>query len=145
MYMLELVRLALENLGQHKLRSFLTALGIIFGIASVMSMISTGEGARRAILEQISQLGTRNIIINARKPPATQNVQESEESRTLRYGLTFRDAGQITATLPVVDQVLRVHDVEKWIWFRSQRIEAKIRCVTPEYFRVLNLDPLLGR
>ena len=41
-----------------------------------MSMISTGEGARRAILEQIQQLGIRNIIINARKPPAEQNVQD---------------------------------------------------------------------
>ena len=91
MYLIELVREALINLGRHKLRSFLTALGIIFGVASVMSMLSTGEGARRAILDQISQLGTRNIIINARKPPAEQNVQDENRSCDVRYGLTFRD------------------------------------------------------
>ena len=54
MFFFELISEALRNLRRHKLRSFLTALGIIFGIASVMSMVSTGEGARRAILEQIS-------------------------------------------------------------------------------------------
>ena len=65
----ELAGDALRNLARHKLRSFLTALGIMFGIASVMAMIATGEGARRAILSQIQELGIRNIIINARKPP----------------------------------------------------------------------------
>ena len=145
MYLIELVREALINLGRHKLRSFLTALGIIFGVASVMSMLSTGEGARRAILDQISQLGTRNIIINARKPPAEQNVQDENRSWTARYGLTFRDQAQILETLPLVEQALGVHDVEQFIWFRSQRIEAKVRGVSPEYFDHLSLEPFLGR
>jgi len=143
--LLELIREALRNLGRHKLRSFLTALGIIFGVASVMSMISTGEGARRAILDQISELGIRNIIINARKPPAEQNVQQDETSYTLEYGLTFHDARQIEATLPTIVEVLQVHDVEQWIWFKSRRIQAKVRGVTPEYFARLNLQPWLGR
>jgi putative ABC transport system permease protein len=143
--LIELVREALRNLGRHKLRSFLTALGIIFGVASVMSMISTGEGARRAILDQISELGIRNILINARKPPAQQNVQEEEQSSTLEYGLTFHDARQIAATLPMVTEVLPVHDVEQWIWFKSRRIQGKVRGVTPEYFERLNLRPVLGR
>jgi putative ABC transport system permease protein len=141
----ELVREALRNLGRHKLRSFLTALGIIFGVASVMSMISTGEGARRAILDQINELGIRNIIINARKPPAEQNVQQEDTSTTLHYGLTFHDARQIALTLPMITEVLPVHDVEQWIWFKSRRIQAKVRGVTPEYFERLNLDPWLGR
>jgi putative ABC transport system permease protein len=141
----ELVREALRNLGRHKLRSFLTALGIIFGVASVMSMISTGEGARRAILDQINELGIRNIIINARKPPAEQNVQQADTNSTLEYGLTFHDARQIAATLPMITEVLPVHDVEQWIWFKSRRIQAKVRGVTPEYFERLNLKPWLGR
>jgi putative ABC transport system permease protein len=145
MIFLELIVEALRNLGRHKLRTFLTALGIIFGVASVMSMVSTGEGARRAILAQISELGIRNIIINARKPPAETNVQNADESWTLRYGLTFKDAKQIKTTLSMVDEVLRVHDVEKWIWFKSRRLEAKIRGVEPTYFEHLNLDPFMGR
>jgi putative ABC transport system permease protein len=74
----ELITEALRNLMRHKLRSLLTALGIIFGIASVVSMVSAGEGARREILEQIRELGTNNIILNARKPPAEQNTKKQE-------------------------------------------------------------------
>ncbi len=144
-YLKELVVEALRNLGRHKLRSFLTALGIIFGVASVMSMMSTGEGARQEILAQINQLGIRNIIVNAKKPPEESSAGDGSTSRTLRYGLTFRDADQIRLTLPMIETVLPVHDVEKWIWFKSKRIEAKIRGVTPAYFESLQLEPMVGR
>ncbi len=144
--MIELVREALVNLARHKLRTFLTALGIIFGVASVMSMVSTGEGARRAILAQIGELGIRNIIVNARRPPEEQDVQQQQQTNwTIEYGLTFRDAAQIRDTLPSVVEVLPVHDVDKWIWFKSRRLEAKVRGVTPEYFERLNYRPFLGR
>jgi putative ABC transport system permease protein len=141
----ELIGEALTNLRRHKLRSLLTALGIIFGIASVMSMVSAGEGARRAILDQIKELGTTNILINAVKPPAQQDAKKAEGTYTLRYGLTFRDLQQIERTLPTVTSALPVHDVKDWIWFRSRRVEAKIRGVTPDYFARLNLVPMHGR
>jgi putative ABC transport system permease protein len=145
MFGLELINEALRNLGRHKLRSLLTTLGIIFGVASVLAMVAIGEGARRAILDQIQELGVKNIIINAKKPPEEQNVKQETESYTLRYGLTFRDARQIEATLPMVDEVVGVHDIEKWIWFKSRRIAAKVRGVPPDYFRHLRLEPFLGR
>ena len=141
----ELITEALRNLMRHKLRSLLTALGIIFGIASVVSMVSAGEGARREILEQIRELGTTNIIINATKPPAEQNAKKAEGSYVMHYGLTFRDLRQIRATLPAVTEALPVHDVKDWIWFRSRRVEAKIHGVTPRYFKCLGLVPILGR
>lgn len=141
----ELVVEALKNLMRHKLRSFLTALGIIFGIASVMSMVSAGEGARRQILEQIRELGTNNIIINAQKPPAEQNAKKVQGQRLMRYGLTFRDLNQIQRTIGCVTNALPVHDVKDWIWFKSRRVEAKIRGVTSSYFRCLNLHPMIGR
>ena len=144
MRLLEFVRDAVRNLGRHKLRSFLTTLGIIFGVASVMSMVSTGEGARRAILAQISELGVRNIILNARKPPSTGNASE-QRNWTLTYGLTFRDAKQVQDTLPMVEEVLPVHDVEKRVWFGSRYVDAKVRGVTPEYFEHLRLVPFVGR
>ncbi|MCH7873635.1 MAG: ABC transporter permease [Planctomycetes bacterium] len=141
----ELAAEALRNLARHKLRSLLTTLGIIFGVASVLSMVAIGEGARRAILEQIEQLGIRNIIINANKPPEEQTVSEETERRTLEYGLTFHDMRQIKNTVPMLDAVLPVHDVEKWIWFKSRRIPAKVRGVTPAYFERLRLIPFIGR
>lgn len=141
----ELIVEALRNLMRHKLRSLLTALGIIFGIASVMSMVSAGEGARRQILAQIRELGTNNIIINAQKPPAEQNANKVEGNRMLRYGLTFRDLNQIRRTIKPVVSALPVHDVKDWIWFKSRRVEAKIRGVTQSYFHSLKLHPMSGR
>jgi putative ABC transport system permease protein len=141
----ELITEAMRNLARHKLRSLLTALGIIFGIASVISMVSAGEGARAQILEQIKELGTSNIIVNAKKPPAEQNTKKTEGSYILRYGLTFKDLNQIRATLPTVTDALPVHDVKEWLWFQSRRLEARIRGVTPGYFEKLQLVPILGR
>ena len=145
MMFFELITEATRNLRRHKLRSFLTALGIIFGIASVMTMVSTGEGARRAILSQISELGIKNIIINAKKPPEEQDVQKEKQSSMAEYGLTFRDARQIAKTIPAVEEILPVHDVKQWIWFKSRRLEAKVRGVTPAYLERLNLNVSLGR
>jgi putative ABC transport system permease protein len=108
-------------------------------------MVSAGEGARRQIMEQIKELGTTNIIVNAVKPPAEQNMKKQEGSYLLRYGLTFRDLRQIMTTVPAVTDALPVHDVKDWLWFKSRRLEARIRGVTPRYFERLHLVPMLGR
>ena len=63
MLILDLLRMALRSLISHKLRTFLTALGIIIGVASVISMISIGEGARQQTLSTISKFGTNIITI----------------------------------------------------------------------------------
>jgi putative ABC transport system permease protein len=143
--LLELIREALRNLRRHKLRSLLTGLGIVFGIASVMSMVATGEGARAAILDQIQELGIRNILLNAKKPPMEQQVQKQKESWRLEYGLTFKDLRQIQRTVPSLVEALPVHDLKSWIWFKSRRLEARVRGVTPPYFSRLHLRPVLGR
>ena len=57
--------LGLKNLRLHKLRSLLTALGIIFGVAAVIIMVAIGEGTKRSALEQIQQLGARNILVRS--------------------------------------------------------------------------------
>ena len=61
---LETVRMGLNNLRLHKLRSFLTALGIIFGVGAVICMLSVTEGASADEMRMIQMLGTQNIIAN---------------------------------------------------------------------------------
>ncbi|MHC4195835.1 MAG: ABC transporter permease, partial [Planctomycetota bacterium] len=61
------ILLGIENLLLHKLRSFLTMLGVVFGVASVVAMLSVGEGASKEALEQIRKLGSNNIIISSIK------------------------------------------------------------------------------
>ena len=120
-------------------------LGIVFGIASVMSMVATGEGARAAILSQIQELGICNVVLNSRKPPVEQKVQKEKQTFRLDYGLTFKDLRQIQRTVPAVLEALPVHDLKNWIWFKSRRLEAHVRGVTPPYFAHLQLRPVLGR
>ena len=59
--------LGLENLRAHKLRSLLTMLGMIFGVAAVVAMLSIGAGAQQEVMAFIEQLGVRNLIVEARE------------------------------------------------------------------------------
>jgi len=63
------LRLGVRNLLLHKMRSTLTMLGTILGVASVISMLAIGEGSKRHAIEQIKQLGASNVIIRSVKPP----------------------------------------------------------------------------
>ena len=84
------IRLGIENLLLHKMRSFLTMLGVVFGVGSVVAMLSVGEGASKEALEQIRKLGSNNIIITSMK-------SVDDEARTTTfvalsiYGLTYDD------------------------------------------------------
>ena len=103
----EMFVLGVRNLMGYKLRSFLTTLGISFGIAAVIGMLGTGEGAQRAIMSQIGRLGIKNIIINSRQPSEEDaGSAQAAQSMMARYGLTFKDYRQIVATVPTATTVL---------------------------------------
>jgi len=142
----EMIALGVRNLAGYKLRSFLTTLGISFGIAAVIGMLGTGEGAQRAILSQIGRLGIRNIIINSRKPSEEESGSaQAAMSWVSRYGLTFKDHRQISTTVPTARTVLPVHDFESPIWEGSRRIDAKVHGVVPEHMTLLDLRVTNGR
>ncbi|MCI0587352.1 MAG: ABC transporter permease [Planctomycetes bacterium] len=137
--------LGLRNLRRYKLRSFLTTLGIVFGISSVIAMMAVGAGARAEILRQMRHLGVRNVICNSVRPPRTQKPTGQEEEWLGQFGLTFDDLDRIRETVPTVERALPVHTVKKGIWRGSKRIDAKIFGVLPEHFETLNLRPEVGR
>ncbi|MBU1487272.1 ABC transporter permease [bacterium] len=84
------VQLGIENLLLHKLRSFLTMLGIVFGVGSVVAMISVGEGASKEALEQIRKLGTNNIIITGMKPVEEEAAGARHRHHEYHAGLGYR-------------------------------------------------------
>ena len=90
------LRLGLENLRAHKLRSLLTMLGMIFGVAAVVAMLSIGAGAQQEIMSFIEQLGVRNLIIEAREALDNQALQKV---RKLSPGLSFQDLRIIQTNL----------------------------------------------
>ena len=84
------ILLGVENLLLHKLRTFLTMLGVVFGVGSVVAMLSVGEGASQEALEQIRKIGSNNILVNS-----VQAVQDASASAMRSnmsiYGLTYED------------------------------------------------------
>ena len=80
--------LGLENLRAHKLRSLLTMLGMIFGVAAVVAMLSIGAGAQQEVMAFIEQLGVRNLIVEAREASDNQALQKI---RQLSAGLDTLD------------------------------------------------------
>src|SRR5437867_7416656 len=96
--------LGLQNLLLHRLRSLLTMLGMIFGVAAVVSMLSIGAGARQKVMAFIEQMGVRNLIVEAKE---TTEWQAHMKIRKISPGLTFQDfriirddVGDILASTP---------------------------------------------
>ncbi len=94
--------LGLENLRSHKLRSLLTMLGMIFGVAAVVAMLSIGAGAQQEVMAFIEQLGVRNLIVEAREAGDQQAFQKV---RQLSAGLSFKDLRVIQSNLDNVTAV----------------------------------------
>src|SRR5229473_7437116 len=88
---------SVENLLMHKLRSLLTMLGMIFGVAAVLSMLSIGAGAQQQVMAFIENLGVRNLIVEARE---TTEFQAFQKVRQQSPGLTFHDVRAMQATVP---------------------------------------------
>ena len=94
--------LGLENLRAHKLRSLLTMLGMIFGVAAVVAMLSIGAGAQQEVMAFIEQLGVRNLIVEAREAGDGQALQKV---RQLSAGLSFKDLRVIQSNLDTITAV----------------------------------------
>ncbi len=95
------LRVGFNNLMVHRLRSLLTMLGMIFGVAAVVSMLSIGAGARQSAMALIEQLGVNNLIVEAKE---TLEWQAHEKLRRTSPGLTFKDYRVIGDTLPQISE-----------------------------------------
>lgn len=91
---------AVGNLRAQKTRTFLTALGIVFGVGSVIGMLSIGAGARAESLEFIEQLGVRNILVDSRQAMSNEELQQRRKTSP---GLTERDARVLEANIEGLD------------------------------------------
>ena len=95
------IRQGFDNLRAHKLRSLLTMLGMIFGVAAVIAMLSIGAGAQQQVIAFIEQLGVNNVIVESREAADEQALQKV---RKLSAGLSFSDYRSIQANVPGLDR-----------------------------------------
>jgi len=136
--------LGIENLLLHKLRSFLTMLGVVFGVGSVVAMLSVGEGASKEALEQIRRLGSNNIIISSRKS-AEEEATSTEHSHMSIYGLTYEDYRRISSSFSNIQQTAPVKLTRKDSRVRGRVLELRIVGTTPEWFKLVPREILAGR
>jgi putative ABC transport system permease protein len=139
------VSLGLKTIWLHKLRSFLTALGVVFGVASVVAMLAIGEGASHEAQEQIKKLGSQNIIIESVKPPESQGGAAETRSMVIEYGLTKRDVDQIRRTVPGISLVVPSRILTEIIWNLDRKVDGQIAGVLPVYPQMRNRKIVLGR
>ncbi len=136
-------QVGLQNLMLHKLRSLLTMLGMIFGVAAVVSMMSIGAGARQQVMAFIEQLGVRNLIVEAREAVAWDELQKV---RKLSPGLTFQDYRVIRANVNgIVEATPRKRFVPSKILPKAQRDTPVVYGVSPAYQRIGGLQLVSGR
>ena len=133
---------SLSGLSTHKLRSFLTMLGIIFGVAAVISMLSIGAGAKQEALDQIKLLGMNNIIIRS-YPIQSQGDERGTVIEA--NGLTMDDARSLMILNPLVEaSVPQKEIIEVRVSRKSEEAQATIVGALPDLQNVLNLEPVRG-
>ncbi len=142
-FSVETVQLGLSNLRLHKLRSLLTSLGIIFGVAAVICMLSISEGASADEMRMIQVIGTRNIIVNSVKPSQTQSTDGN--TNLIQYGITHEDVAIIEHTLPHVEHVVPLKTVAYRVRHGAHQAGFNVVGTTPGFFDVVNIRVNAGR
>ncbi len=145
MNLLEAIQLGLLEITTHKFRSFLTMLGVVFGVAAVIAIVSIGEGARREAVNQLKELGTHTMRIlpvkeEGENVTTTISMGGSSASSTipawmLKKQLSLADAmalksfsGFVKAIAPEI-----VSKTPQTIFFLSNRFKATVVGTTPDY------------
>jgi len=141
---LETLILGINNLRLHKLRALLTALGIIFGVAAVICMLSVSEGVTADELRMIQLLGTHNIILSSVKPPETTQASQSTTA-LLEFGITYADKQLLEKTVPHIKAIVPLKSVAQKVRRHDRQMNADVVGTTPDFFDCINVSAARGR
>ncbi len=139
-----IAKLGIKSLWMHRLRSTLTALGIVFGVASVIAMLAIGEGASRDAQEKIAQLGSRNIIIKTVAPPEDRSGLGRQQFMT-EYGLTYDDAERFQNGIPDVQVIVPNRRLSQQAFYRNHRVSVEVIGTVPWYPDIAPIRARFGR
>ena len=139
MLILDLFKMALRSLIANTMRTFLTALGMIIGVASVISMISIGEGARQQTLSTIEKFGTNIITI---KPGRKKNRHVSSD--TVKT-LILSDAEAIEKNIPLITGVAAQVYRSAQLKYGSKNTNTTVRGTGEQYLKLSNFTIERGR
>ncbi len=146
------LNIAIEAVIANRFRSMLTALGIIFGVAAVISMMAIGNGARKEILDQIKLVGVNNIVITPILEMGGSGGGDSDENNSgqkmqkkFSPGLTLEDANSIKDIIPTVTRISAEVSYDSYVLKGGKSSSAKLIGVTNDFFEVYNLKLFAGQ
>jgi putative ABC transport system permease protein len=139
------IEIAVESIISNKLKSMLTALGIIFGVAAVIAMLAIGKGAKQEIMEQMKMVGVNNILINPIVQDQSSSSEEGEkQTKKFSRGLNMLDVEAIRETLPSVKRISPEISFNSTAMMNGVKYTAKLVGVSNDYFHLYNLPLVSG-
>jgi len=141
--------IAIDAVIANKMRSLLTALGIIFGVAAVIAMLAIGNGAQQEILNQIKLVGVNNIVIKPIVEQKEEKLNEAaggqKEKKKFSPGLTVRDVNSIKTVIPGLARVSPEIILNTSVIQNGIRRSAKLVGVEPTYFDIYDFQLAEGQ
>jgi putative ABC transport system permease protein len=124
----------IKSIHAHGLRSLLTVLGIVIGVAAVISMLAVSEGASFEAQQQFRALGSNNIIVKSVKPASLEASSGSGmRPQAIAYGLTYEDILTIQETIPGISQVIPSRIIKKDVRHFGRDISTDVVGTTVDY------------
>jgi putative ABC transport system permease protein len=139
------IRLGIKTLLLHKLQSFLTTLGVVFGVASVVAMLAVGEGASKEALEQIRKLGSSNVIITSVKPADDDSSRRGSPWSMSIYGLLYEDEKRARATFSEIKHTVPVKLIRNEGRLGARTLDLRVVGTTPTWFDLVQRPMITGR
>jgi len=137
------IQIAIESIMANQMRSILTALGIIFGVGAVITMLAIGRGAQQEILDQIKMVGVNNVMITPvfelAEGEGSDEGGENKQSRKFSPGLTLKDLEAIEEVVPTVNSLSAEIELNSYVVQGGKRASAKLLGVSNNYFEIFNL------
>ena len=137
-----LLKAAVKAVLLHKLRSFLSVLGIVFGVGAIIAMLAIGAGAKQEILEQIELLGSSSILVKARVLSDGQGRRGREE---LSEGLSQEDVERIASASPSISAIAPIRQLSLGVQFQQKLLQCELIGSSPDYYNSAGLELAEGR
>ncbi|PCI35363.1 MAG: hypothetical protein COB60_03520 [Flavobacteriaceae bacterium] len=133
----------------NKVRTFLTALGIIFGVAAVIAMMSIGKGAEKEILAQLELIGVNNIVITPIADTEKEGAGESDDAvsqvKKFSKGLDVLDVESMMENIPSISLASPEIVMETYVSNKGRQNSVKLIGVSRSFFKVSNIKINNGR
>lgn len=142
MGILDAIQTGLSELISHKMRSLLTMLGVIFGVAAVIAMVSIGEGAKQEALEQIRRMGID--VVHVKRAVIAGELMEKAQERS-PFGLKYSDADDIRRVCTFAKEVVPLREVFADVKTGGKPVTAKVVGTVPGYEEVTRSPLMRGR